>query len=99
LALRRSSKGKKPKGSAQSTSIRAAHGGMDGRVGLADYNPNIAVYSYNLIADEYGMKVRDGYGEHCIGLDLGTSTLTGVKTLIPLSQPQVFRQTTVVCSY
>ena len=83
MALRRSSKGKKPKGSAQSTSIRAAHGGMDGRVGLADYNPNIAVYSYNLIADEYGMKVRDGYGEHCIGLDLGTSTLTGVKTLIP----------------
>jgi hypothetical protein len=56
---------------------------MDGRVGLADANSDIAIYTYNLVADEYGMKLRSGYGEYCIGLDSGGSASVGVKTLIP----------------
>ena len=83
MALRRGLTNRQPKGNAQATTVRAAHGGMDGRVSLADYDANIAIYTYNLISDEYGMKVRKGYAEHCIGLDRGLSTLTGVKTLIP----------------
>lgn len=54
---------------------------MDGRVGLGQGDPNVATYTYNLMASEYGMKVRNGYQEHCI--DLVSVEGTGVKTILP----------------
>ena len=60
--------------------------GMDGRVGLAQNNPEYCIYSHNILSGEYGMKVRKGYREHVINLVdvLGT----GVKTLIPFDGVQ-----------
>ena len=59
----------------------AANGGMDSRVFIGQGDPNIAIYTYNLLASEFGMKVRSGYSEHCIALESVTST--GVKTILP----------------
>ena len=72
---------------ANTTTLPAPSAGMDGRITLAAGNPDIATYCYNILSDETGMKVRNGYGEHCIGLQ--NSIATGIKTLIPYDSPTV----------
>jgi hypothetical protein len=55
--------------------------GMDGRVNLGQATPDVAIYQYNILSSEYGMRVRSGFQEHCI--NLVSVTATGVKTIIP----------------
>lgn len=72
---------------ATATSIAAPSLGMDGRVILAEGNPEIATYTYNLVSDETGMKVRSGYGEYCV--DLVSAVSEGVRTIVPYEPPTV----------
>lgn len=83
MALRKGLSNRPNNATMKVATLPPAQGGMDGRVTLSDSNPMVAIYTYNLLADEYGMKVRSGYAEHCIDLDKDEGNLTGLKTLIP----------------
>ena len=81
MALQRKSFKRAITPTAQVASFPAPSGGMDGRAQLSRPNPDLAVYTYNLMSDEIGMKVRKGYREWAI--DLETTDGLGVRTLIP----------------
>lgn len=61
--------------------VPAPIGGIDVSRGLAYGNVENCLYSYNLVAAEYGLRVRNGYREWQIGLDNGS--LIGVHTILP----------------
>jgi hypothetical protein len=56
-------------------------GGIDTTVPLSEGDTKICVYAYNMVPDELGLKVRNGYREWQVGLDQGANA--GVHTLIP----------------
>lgn len=70
------------KQSTQSVRFPAPSKGMDGRIGFASDDMDACIYTYNLMASQYGMKVREGYREQCINLQ-DTITSQGVRTLVP----------------
>ena len=57
--------------------------GIDGRLNLASNDPMNAVYAYNMVPSEYGMRTRLGYREWVTNLETGPGLGTGVGTLIP----------------
>jgi hypothetical protein len=67
----------------QVTVMPAPTKGIDARAPTGNMPSDVCIYTYNLMPAEYGMLLRAGYREWCIGLDLGAST--GVGTLIPFS--------------
>lgn len=56
-------------------------GGIDTRVPLSKGDTGICVYAFNMVPDELGLKVRNGYREWQVGLDEGQGA--GVHTIIP----------------
>lgn len=54
--------------------------GMDARAPTGNMPSDVCIYTYNLMPAEYGMLIRPGYREWCIGLDQGG--VTGVFSLI-----------------
>ena len=58
-------------------------GGIDGRVPLSADNPNVCLYSYNLVPSEFGVRVRDGYREWQVGVP--TTDTEGIGTVIPFT--------------
>jgi len=73
--------------SSQSFMIPAPVAGIDVSRGLAAGNLANSLYSYNLVAAEYGLRVRNGYREWAIGLDDGAGL--GVHTIIPFGGDDV----------
>lgn len=67
----------------QVTVMPAPTKGIDARAPTGNMPSDVCIYAYNLMPAEYGMLLRDGYREWCIGLDAGAST--GVHTLIPFT--------------
>jgi len=57
--------------------------GIDNRLSLGSGDINHCVYAYNLVPNEEGMRVREGYREWEIGVDAGSGE--GVHTLIPFN--------------
>jgi hypothetical protein len=57
--------------------------GIDGRIPVSANNPNVCLYSYNLVPSEYGVQVRNGYREWQI--DVPDVTSQGVGTIIPFT--------------
>ena len=55
--------------------------GIDSRVSVSAADPLHCLYTFNLVPYDYGMRVRQGYREWAIGLDLGASG--GVHTIVP----------------
>lgn len=62
----------------QSQPYLAPIGGVNAIDGLAMPQVQDAIYAFNMVPSQYGMKVRDGYTEWCT--NVGTD---GVKTVIP----------------
>lgn len=56
--------------------------GVDARVSLASGDLSVCPYAYNIMPDEAGMRVRQGYREHV--LDVEDTTAHGAATMIPL---------------
>lgn len=48
-------------------SIPAPIGGIDALKSLAQMKPDTCIYTYNILAEDFGMKVRDGYVEWANG--------------------------------
>ena len=63
----------------KSNVVPAPIGGVDARTVLAGGNPLYCIYAFNLLPNEYGMRVRNGYREWAIGCD----GVTGVTAIIP----------------
>jgi hypothetical protein len=61
--------------------LGAPIGGIDVSRGLAYGNKENCLYSFNMVAAEYGLRVRHGYREWAVGLDNGAGL--GVHTIIP----------------
>lgn len=61
--------------------LPAPVGGIDVSKALAYGQIENCLYSYNLVAAEYGLRVRNGYREWALGLDNGSGL--GVHTIIP----------------
>lgn len=57
--------------------------GIDGRLNLSSNNPLNAVYAYNLVPSEYGLRSRLGFREWGINLETAPSAGVGVRTIIP----------------
>ncbi len=74
-------RGRGQRQTAQNDHFIAPVGGIDTRVPLSASDKGICVYAFNMVPDELGLKVRNGYREWQIGLDEGLST--GVHTIIP----------------
>lgn len=55
--------------------------GIDNRLTLGSSDLNNCVYTYNLVPNEVGMRVREGYREWQIGITAGVGS--GVHTLVP----------------
>lgn len=72
---------KPQKNALQVTVMPAPTKGIDARAPTGNMPSDVCIYTYNLMPAEYGMLLRDGYREWCIGLDLGASA--GVRTIIP----------------
>ena len=66
----------------QSGVLPAPTKGVDSRVSLASGDLSVCPYTYNIMPDEAGMRVRFGYREHV--LDIESSTAHGVGTMIPM---------------
>jgi hypothetical protein len=66
----------------QSGVIPAPTKGVDSRVSLAAGNLSVCPYTYNIMPDEAGMRVRFGYREYV--LDIESSISHGVGTMIPM---------------
>lgn len=62
----------------QSQPFPAPTGGINAISGLAEPMFQDAIYAFNMVPAQYGMKVRDGYSEWCT--NVGTD---GVRTIIP----------------
>jgi hypothetical protein len=62
--------------------IPAPTKGVDARVSLAAGDLSVCPYTYNIMPDEAGMRVRQGYREHVLAVEDATSH--GVGTMIPL---------------
>lgn len=54
--------------------------GIDARAPTGAMPPDVCIYTYNLMPAEYGMVIRPGYREWCIGMDNGAST--GIHSLV-----------------
>ena len=67
----------------QVTVMPAPTKGIDARAPTGNMPSDVCIYTYNLMPAEYGMLLRSGYREWCIGLDLGAST--GVHTFMPFT--------------
>ena len=67
--------------------VPAPIGGIDVSRGLAFGNELNSLYSYNLVAAEYGLRVRPGYREWAINLDNGS--YLGTHTIIPFGGDDV----------
>lgn len=65
----------------ESLVVPAPVAGIDVSRGLAYGNLENCLYSYNMVAAEYGLRVRHGYREWAIGLDNGA--FIGVHTIVP----------------
>lgn len=63
---------------AQTAFVPAPAQGINAISNLAQMQPDEAVYSFNMVPSQYGMKVRDGYSEFATNVGTG-----GVKTVIP----------------
>lgn len=63
---------------AQSQPYPAPVGGVNAIDGLASPMFQDAIYAFNMVPSQYGMKVRDGYTEWCTNVGDG-----GVRTIIP----------------
>jgi hypothetical protein len=66
---------------AKANTVPAPIGGIDTRTILSSGDPKYAIYSFNLLPDDYGLRVRRGYSEWCIDLDNGNPL--GIGTLVP----------------
>ena len=55
--------------------------GLDTRLAVTKGDPLHCLFAYNLVPYDYGMRIRYGYREWAIGLDLGASV--GVHTIVP----------------
>jgi hypothetical protein len=55
--------------------------GIDTRVSVSIGDPLHCIYTFNLVPYDYGMRVRQGYREAALDLDLGASV--GVHTIVP----------------
>ena len=73
--------------SLQATVLPGPSGGMDVRSPIGSMSPEDAIYLYNMMPAEYGLLLRPGYREYCIGLDNGDLD-GGVRTLIPFTGVQ-----------
>lgn len=62
----------------QSQPYPAPTGGINAISGLAEPMLQDAIYAFNMVPSQYGMKVRDGYVEWCTNVGTG-----GVRTIIP----------------
>ena len=62
----------------QSQPYPAPTGGVNAISGLAEPMFQDAIYAFNAVPSQYGMKVRDGYTEWCTNVGTG-----GVRTIIP----------------
>jgi len=56
---------------------------MDGRINLASNDPNNAVYAFNLVPSEFGLRTREGYREWQIDIESGVGLGFGVRTILP----------------
>lgn len=56
--------------------------GVDGRISLAAGDLSVCPYAYNIMPDEAGMRVRNGYREFVLGIEDGTGF--GGSTVIPM---------------
>lgn len=66
----------------QVTSLPAPNKGVDTQSALGNKDPQNSTYSYNVVPDESGMRVRGGYREWAIDLVLDVNVADGVKTII-----------------
>jgi hypothetical protein len=62
----------------------APTGGINAISGLAEPMFQDAIYAFNMVPSQYGMKVRDGYTEWCTNVGDG-----GVRTVIPYKSTSV----------
>lgn len=61
----------------QSTQVDAPIKGIDSRTILSRGDPLHCVFCYNILPATFGMRVRQGYREHAIGLDNGNGIQVG----------------------
>lgn len=57
--------------------------GIDGRLNLASNTVENAVYAYNLVPSEYGLRSRFGYREWATNIETAPSAGSGVRSLVP----------------
>lgn len=57
--------------------------GIDARTVLSAGDPLYCIYTFNMLPNEYGMRVRKGYREWCIDLENVTGLGLGVGTILP----------------
>lgn len=57
--------------------------GVDARTVLSEGDQLHSIYAFNVVPGEYGVKVRRGYREWCIGLEINPGFALGVGTIIP----------------
>ena len=62
---------------AKSNEVDAPIRGIDSRTILSRGDPLHCIYTYNMVPDIYGMRVRQGYREHAINLDNGSGIAIG----------------------
>ena len=61
----------------KSAEVDAPIRGIDSRTILSRGDPLHCIYTYNMVPDIYGMRVRKGYREHAINLDNGAGIAVG----------------------
>jgi hypothetical protein len=69
----------------QVTVMPAPTRGVDARAPTGNMPSDVCIYTYNLMPAEYGMLLRSGYREWCLGTDMDLGNSTGVHTLIPFT--------------
>ena len=75
--------GKSHRQTAKVTTVPAPTKGMDSRIPLSELGSSNCVYSYNLMAAEYGMDLRKGYREFAVNVVDSAPSALGVRTVIP----------------
>lgn len=55
--------------------------GIDTRISVSIADPLHCIYTFNLVPFDYGMRVRQGYREFVLDVDLGASV--GIHTIVP----------------
>ena len=63
--------------------IPCPYDGIDDRISLVTGDETHCIYTFNLVPNEQGMKLRKGYREWQLGVEQSEGVSTGVHTLIP----------------